>query len=379
MRRVAAHGLETRTHAEGSLSEPSPPTPPLAPRALPARPLPDDGWTAVLTAARRERVTGPLLAAVTSGALAATAEQERQAARVHTRVVEASLRLEQALVDLVERFECAGVDHRVLKGPAIAHLDEPAPWLRGFGDIDVLVRTGQLETARDLLLAAGGRRRFPEPRPGYDRRFGKGICVVAARGIEVDLHRTLCPGPFGLAIDLPELFAEAQPFVVGGRTLAALSPVRRFLHACYHAVLGSARPRLGSLRDVALTAPADPASAHEAHHLAAAWQAEIVVRHALTEASLALGWSPPTALTGWVSREGAGRQRRWLAAYVGAGRSSVLQGLYGAEALDTWTDRARYLHAALRPGPGGRRWRRLARRGVTTVRWRGLGGGAAAR
>jgi hypothetical protein len=362
VRRVAAHGL---------------PVDPGTDRWLPGRPLPDDGWADVVRAARREGVTGPLLAALASGTLAATEMQARQAEEVHTRVVQASLRLEQALVDLAERFERTGIEHRVLKGPAIAHLDELAPWMRGFGDVDVLVHPDHLEAARDLLVAAGGRRRFPEPRPGYDRRFGKGICVVVARGVEVDLHRTLCPGPFGLALDPGALFAGVQTFTVAGRELPALTPAGRFLHACYHAALGSARARLVALRDVALTAPTDPGVVAEVRALAAAWRGEIVVTHACTQAAAALGWTPPSGLDRWEPTPARRAQRRWLAAYLEGGRSSIRQSLYGVEALARWPDRFRYLAAVLTPGPGARRWRRASRKWARAVRWRGRFGGDA--
>ena len=42
-------------------------------------------------------------------------------------------------------------------------------------------------------------RESAEPRPGFDRRFGKGVCLVRPDGVQVDLHRTLAAGP-----DIPD-------------------------------------------------------------------------------------------------------------------------------------------------------------------------------
>ncbi len=69
--------------------------------------------------------------------------------------------------------------------------------------------------ARGARQDAGGRRRFSEVRPGFDRRWGKGACVVAADGTELDVHRTFVAGPFGLTVDLSP--PRARPGAVRDR------------------------------------------------------------------------------------------------------------------------------------------------------------------
>ena len=101
----------------------------------------------------------------------------------------------------------AGIGYRVLKGPAVAHLDYADPAQRAFGDVDVLVESTAYDDALGVLAASGARRRYTEVRPGFDRRWGKGACLVAADGTQIDVHRTFVAGPFGLTIDLDELFA----------------------------------------------------------------------------------------------------------------------------------------------------------------------------
>src|SRR5690606_4290651 len=70
-------------------------------------------------------------------------------------------------------------------------------------------------------------------------------------GDELDAHRTLLFGSFGLHIVTADLFASTVTFELGGHELRALGPETGLLHACYHAALGDPDPRLGSLRDVA--------------------------------------------------------------------------------------------------------------------------------
>ena len=108
-----------------------------------------------------------------------------------------------------------------------------------------------IDDAVRLLTAAGFRREFPQPRAAFDRRFGKGVTLIAADGHEVDLHRTLANGPYGIRVVLPSLFTGSTPFEIAGVPMKALEPMNRALNQCYHAALNGTPPRLQPLRDVA--------------------------------------------------------------------------------------------------------------------------------
>ena len=85
----------------------------------------------------------------------------------------------------------------------------------------------------NTLVAVGHRRKFPEPRPGFDRRFGKGSCLVSPGGHEIDLHRTLAMGPYGVRIDLEDLWRRSSSFGLAGRQFLALGPEERLsTHVC---------------------------------------------------------------------------------------------------------------------------------------------------
>ncbi len=57
----------------------------------------------------------------------------------------------------------AGIDLRLLKGPALAALDYPDVQQRPTGDLDLLVRAEQIDRAVEVLVAAGGTWTDPEP------------------------------------------------------------------------------------------------------------------------------------------------------------------------------------------------------------------------
>ena len=146
----------------------------------------------------------------------------------------------------------AGIETRVLKGPALAHRYYDDPSLRSFGDGDMLVRGADIDATVEILQREGLQRRFGAPRSSFDRRFVKAIALVADDGLELDLHRALTPGPFGVLFDVEEIFDAAPDHIdLGGHRMSCLAPELAFAHACAHAVLGDDVPRLVAVRDVA--------------------------------------------------------------------------------------------------------------------------------
>jgi hypothetical protein len=219
--------------------------------APPSSALDERGWLALTSVVWAQRITGLLHAAVAAGQFPVTAQQRHDAQRLHLRALGGALQLERLLLDVVGVLERAGVPVRILKGSAVAHLDYPEPSWRTFGDIDLLVPPDGFDRAVAALVADGHMRRFPQPRPGFDRRYSKGTSFRSPDGFEIDLHRTFTMGPFGLRLSLDRLWERHEDFSLGGRTLSALAAEERFLHACYHAALGNVQPRLVPLRDIA--------------------------------------------------------------------------------------------------------------------------------
>lgn len=333
-------------------------------------PLDADTWGMLETVVRAERLAPQLAVATATGRLAATPAQRAAAEDMHRSAMASAVLLDRMLLDVADRFDAAGIPLVVLKGAAVAHLDYVEPSRRAYGDVDVLVPSSHIDRAVACLSATGASRTYREPRPGFDRRFTKGMSFRMPSGFEVDVHRTLVLGPFGLTVDLDDLFAGRDTFTIGGRSFEALDRNRRFLHAAMHAVLGRARARLVPLMDMVLTAPRTDADMGAVVALARRWDADLVLLEAVDAASTELGWAPPNALLGWLDHlQPTARQRRWLAAYRGRGRSSARLSLLAVEALDDWSDRLAYLHALLLPSntSGPSIVRRLGR-GVDSLR-----------
>jgi hypothetical protein len=327
----------------------------------------------LLDAAASERVTGHLVAALGAGWLAASDEQVARARTLHEQALATDLTLERALASTSARFTEAGIRHRALKGPVLARTAYPDPSLRSFGDVDVLVAGDDFDRAVALLARDGGEARYREPRRGFTARYGKGVCVVTARAIEIDLHRAFVAGPFGLAIDPRDLFAAPEALDIGGERVPAPGPEVRFLHACYHVALTN--PRVTALRDVAQMVMTTDLDHERVLEIATRWRGRAVVQRALTRTADRLPITTDEPWFAWAARYRPDRfERNALRPYTEAGASYAAQMAMGWWALHGMRPRIEYTTAMLVPdrtylgerdGSYARRWRRaldLARR-----------------
>jgi hypothetical protein len=336
--------------------------------------LPDgEAWEELWADARDERAVAAFAQALHEGHVHASTSQRATIVDAHEAAMRACVRLERVTLDVIADLEAEGIEARLLKGAAAAHLDYDDPAWRSFGDVDLLVRADDYDRAVDRLRAHGARRRSAEPRPGFDRRFGKGVCLIRSDGIQVDLHRTLAAGPFGLTVEPDVLFRGREPVTIGDRTVDALDPERRFLHACFHAVLGDHPPRLTSLREVAQLARSGRIDVGHARELAHRWRAGVVVASAVATA-----WSafrlPRTPAVEWAFAYTPSRyERTALAAYLGSGRSYARQMVAALPAIRGIRPKLSYVSALLfadgsyvagRDGGYVRRLRRAALSGL---------------
>lgn len=277
-------------------------------------------WNVLLPALVEQRISAMALAACEAGALQISDSALSELHVAVARSATAMLALEHLLLDVVDAFGQAGIEYRVLKGPAVARLDYTNPGVREFGDIDVLVRGSDFDGAAELLSRRGCVRRYREPRPGFTARFGKAACFVTPRGNEIDLHRSFVAGPYAGIGDHPDLWHDPDGFRVGGVEVLALSRQWRMLGAAMHAVLGRRVPRLVPLRDVA------ELSDRLDHHAAIAHADELgmaaVVARAVLTTDAVLNLDRDTPLHAWAfAFEPTGRERRDIDAYTNEHRS----------------------------------------------------------
>jgi Uncharacterised nucleotidyltransferase len=308
----------------------------------------DGEWQSFAGRLHLEKLTGLAVAAVGTGTLEIPAHRTGDLHDRHRRAMVWCLRVEQQLLDLDERFRRSRIEYAVLKGPSVAHTAYVDPSLRGFGDLDVLVRGRDFKGSCAELRAMGFERRLAEPRPRFDERFGK--AAVHRRdedGMEIDLHRTLVLGPFGLWIEPDELLDRTTTFGLAGRRIPRLDDTGMLLSVAMHATLGWP-PRLLPFRDVVEVSSRLNVDVDELVAMAERWRLSAVLDRAFRSAEEALGVGPVPWAARLASHRSAGTTAA-LESYLGRRRGRGGTAISTLRAIPRFRDKAAYVHALAFP------------------------------
>lgn len=196
----------------------------------PDAPVPNRVWLAFLEAVEDSRLIGLLGAAYDHG-WCLTDEQAGQLRHRRLRAAFAAVTLERFLVTVCERLRTAGVEHRVLKGLATAHLVYPDPSWRDTGDIDLWIAPEHFDTAVEVV-AQLGTEAANDVAAAIGGRSPTRLAYTEDGRPEFDLHRHVRYGhthvPDSLLRGAPQLFR------VGAAELPAPSMEGLLVHAAIH-------------------------------------------------------------------------------------------------------------------------------------------------
>lgn len=204
----------------------------------------------------RQRIVGLGLWATERGELHIEEESLQRLRDRHDMAMAQTMRIELTAKRVSDALTERGIRHRLLKGAALAHSIYGDASLRSFRDVDVLIPSDGIDDAVGVLAGMGASRSSPELRPGFDRRFAKSV-TMRLDDVEVDVHRLLAPGPFGVWMRPNDLFVMKDHLDIAGTSIPTLDVTDHLIHACYHVALGQPEPVLANLVDVALLAQRD--------------------------------------------------------------------------------------------------------------------------
>ena len=279
-------------------------------------PVDDSTWPRLLELAKAQRLVGLLRTAAEDGALALQGAQWTQLERASAEILGETARAERSTAEIATILQLAGVDSRVLKGPALAHLDYPSPGMRPYVHVNLLVRAEDFVDAIKLLVISGYRRAHAEPAAGFDSKFRKGTDLLSSSGMLVEVHRTIADGPYALIVEHAELFKASTPVFVAGHELSALGPEERLLHACFEARVGDIKPLLVRLRDIVQLVLTHDLDIGRIEQLSGAWGAQSLVAEAVRRAWTLLGVTDMVPLSEWAAAHPTShKERRRLLAY----------------------------------------------------------------
>lgn len=273
----------------------------LGPHADAAAPIEitDSEADLVLEALKEHRLAGAAVVCLIDGGMAISNELASRIVLLHDDEMGRTLRTEIMSVRVSDLLTGAGIEHRLLDGAALAHSVYSDPAERSFRKVDVLVTPQNVDRTVQLLISNGAIRPVAELRPGFDQRFASSV-NLNLDGREMDVHRVLCPGPFGVWMKPNDLFVLRDVLDIANVDIPTLDPTDNLLHACYLLALGRIEPLLTNVRDVALLAGTADHLGFDAgrfDHTVERWRGRAVVRRAVRIVERRLGFALPGELS----------------------------------------------------------------------------------
>ncbi len=263
---------------------------------------------------------------------------------------------ERRTIQISEALRDAGVRHVVFKGAAHAHLFEADPGLRHFDDVDVVIPGADLVRAYEIVTSLGGRRLYPEPRPGFDVRFGKGATFATPNHGAVDVHRMVATGWAGAALERAELFNDLSEVGIAGATLPVFGPLRCALVCAVRAVVGDQHVEARVLRDAVLAWSRPEVDRGELIGLACDVGMGAVLAAAVELATTRLALDDDGVLHPWAMQYRPTRSELVnLAPYTAEHWSYPRQLANQARGIDSFGGTVRFLHAVVLPAKGSGR------------------------
>lgn len=211
----------------------------------------------------------PLLHTVIAGSGSKVPDSVRQAlGNSYRHAAQAAGTAYAQLADVLRALHAHGVSVVLLKGAALARFTYGDAALRPFADLDLLVRSDQVEAAHQALRSAGyaivgeapsptdlawrHARAYFDPAGSQGGRGPEGAGARAAARIPVDLHWRLAGYPLMLETE-PNLFALAVPVAIECDRALIPSSTAMLVALAIHFTrdVWYGKPRMRYVRDVA--------------------------------------------------------------------------------------------------------------------------------
>lgn len=200
----------------------------------------------------------------------------------------------------------AGVDVLLLKGAALGRTVYASTAERPAGDLDLLIRSEQVERARQALHDLGYRAGGLYWLPRWQRRYRAELAMLrqAEDGshILVELHWALVEAPFYIdQIPLDEIWQAAHPAPqLAGAWLP--DPATLLIHCCAHLALHHSQDmRLFWLLDVDRLARWPALDWQTTLAQAERWRLDLAVSRVVQQAAACFGTPLPPAVTQWLA------------------------------------------------------------------------------
>jgi hypothetical protein len=162
-----------------------------------------------LLLAEEHGVLGQLAACLNNDSAAGTLPEIKQSLLERRRAQSfLTLRLSAELFRLLELLRKQGISPLVIKGPVLAAQAYSDPSVRAYGDLDLLVRQGDIRRATELMIASGYQAAVSLTAIDAGKIPGQYLFLKPDSKLLVELHNDLTLRYFPRALPLEDFFAR---------------------------------------------------------------------------------------------------------------------------------------------------------------------------
>jgi len=212
----------------------------LATRAHTLDMLTDADWERLVALALEHDVAAVLYARLKEAGLTFPPAVAKRLRDAYLASAARNVRLFHELGKILRALQAASIAVIPLKGACLAEAVYGNVALRPMADVDLLVKSGDVAGALDVLRVLGYAPEAPLD-PVAEQTINHGVPMIRPGAVRVDLHWTvLTPryhGGFG-SEDLELLWSRAEPATIGGVPVLMCSPTDLLLHLCLHVSVG---------------------------------------------------------------------------------------------------------------------------------------------
>lgn len=308
-------------------------------------------WQALGRVALAERL-GPLLYGTLRKQDLLPSPLERTLQQHYYHNAKRNILLFAELERVLQRLSAAAISPILLKGAALAPRIYVNSALRPLGDVDLLVREGDVPDTLRLLIEQGY-----TPTPPTTYRNETLLHKPGQPPHTIEVHwGLLAPAYYQYTVPMDGFWETARPATIGQTPAQVLGPEAQLLHLCAHLVLHHAGGELLWLHDVAEAVVAYRDEDLDWDRLisqARAWRLVRPVQQVLARVSA--DWQapiPPAVLERLGDLRPSPEEERVLTAITSAQGSAGRRLWAELRSMPAWGPRLRFLGRSLFPPPG---------------------------